>query len=70
MSIDESTLSKMKGDGRLEQLAELLAVLEMKCVSITKRCYDPAEIEALFTLASKRMSSMRLDDLHADDDPE
>lgn len=66
LNVDESTISKMKGDGRLEQLADLLAVLELKAVDIRKTCYSPQEIAAMKFYADK---GMRLPP-DEDDDPE
>ena len=56
LNIDESTLSRMKGDGRLEQLAELLAVLGLKAVDVCKTCYTPEEIKHMHFYAVRGMT--------------
>ncbi|MBX9609719.1 MAG: lambda phage CII family protein [Gammaproteobacteria bacterium] len=66
LGIDESTLSRIRSDGRLEQLAELLAVLGLKCVDESKTCYAPDEIARLHYYAVRGVQLPPL----ADDDPE
>lgn len=44
---DASTIAKMQADGRLEEIALLLAALNLKVVSATTRCLDSKTLETL-----------------------
>ena len=45
LSVDESTVSRWKGD--VERTAQILALLGLKCVEETKVCVSPDEIRML-----------------------
>lgn len=57
IGVSESTISRMK-DGDLDRLAQLLAVLGLKVVPETVKCYEPKFIESIFQLAKQRMSQV------------
>lgn len=61
LETSESTVSRMK-DGELEKIARLLAVLGLKVVPVTVKCYDPAFIESIFHLAKQRMAQVETAD--------
>lgn len=44
---DGSTISKMQGDGRIEDFATILAACGLKVVPVELRCYDPKTIDTL-----------------------
>lgn len=54
IGVSESTVSRMK-DADIERTAKMLAVLGLKCVPATVRCFDPGQINAILTLAKARM---------------
>jgi len=54
IGVHESTVSKWK-DGDLERFAQILAVVGLKVVPASQRCYDAAEIDALLVLARQRL---------------
>ena len=58
VKVDESTISRMKGDGKLTQFAEILAELGLKVVPETMRVFDPKDIDALLHLAKRRMDQI------------
>lgn len=62
MQVHESTISKWKS-GDLENFAKLLAVLELKCVSSSKVCYTPKQVDVFILLAKERMAMI---DSHRD----
>lgn len=54
-----------------DAMGKALALMGLKCVSVDKRCFDPDEIDALVTMARKRMDRVRsADDLDFEDDAE
>ena len=53
--VDVATVSRWVSEGRLDQFATLLDVLQLKVVPNHLRCYPEAEIEALFALAQSRL---------------
>jgi hypothetical protein len=52
MGVAESTISRMKGEGGLEQVVGALAHLGLKVVPVGYECYDPEYVAALRTLAN------------------
>lgn len=48
---DASLISKWKDEGRFNQTAKVICSLGLKVVPKNVKCYDPAYIEALETLA-------------------
>jgi len=62
MGVAESTVCRMKDaddkDGRsqIQRWAAALEAMGLKVTPIEYRCFDPKEIEAIFTLAKIRMS--------------
>jgi len=51
-----------------DAMGKALALMGLKCVSVEKQCYDRDEINAIVTLARKRMGDVRsADDLIFDD---
>jgi hypothetical protein len=67
-SVDVATISRWLSEGRLDQFATMLEVLELKCVPASLRCYPEQEIEALFQLAQSRLRHMRHASELAEDD--
>lgn len=47
MGKDESTIAKMKEDGRIDEIALLLAALNLKVVATATRCLDKKTLETL-----------------------
>jgi hypothetical protein len=66
--VDVATISRWLSEGRLDQFATMLEVLELKCVPASLRCYPEQEIEALFQLAQSRLRHMRHASELAEDD--
>jgi predicted XRE-type DNA-binding protein len=56
LEISESTVSRWK-DGDIEKMAQTLAVLGLKVVPATSRCFEPTYIEALKMLARQALDS-------------
>lgn len=56
--VDESTISRMKSDGKIQQFALILAELGLKVVPETMRVFDPKDIDALLHLAKRRMDQI------------
>lgn len=68
LNIDEATMSRLKSDGRIEQFAKLLAVLEIKTVPESHRCVKAEDFEHVMWLASKGMEVLkRTEDLLLED---
>lgn len=68
--VSKSTVSAWCNENR-DGLGKVLAFLGLKVVPATMRCYDPAEIEAILTLAKSSVRRMRsADDLNFDEDAE
>jgi hypothetical protein len=65
MGVAESTVCRMKDaddkDGRsqIQRWAAALEAMGLKVTPIEYRCYDPKQIEAVFVLAQKYVSSMQ-----------
>ena len=57
LSVDESTISRMKSEGRLSLVCQLLDALGLKVVPQTMKCYDPEYIESIFKLAQVGMKT-------------
>lgn len=55
VGIDESTISRMKGDGKISQLAEILAELGLKVVPESLRTFDPKDVDVLLHQAKRWM---------------
>lgn len=51
---DEATISRMKSE-KFEQLAQILAVLDLKIVPTGMRCFDPKDIDTLLHQAKRWM---------------
>lgn len=58
MGISETLVSRLKSGGDIEQFSKILALLDVKVVPVSLRCYDPKEIDALLTLATRRLNGM------------
>jgi hypothetical protein len=62
MGVAESTVCRMKdaddkdGKSQIQRWAAALEAMGLKVTPIEYRCFDPKEIEAIFTLAKIRMS--------------
>ena len=56
LEVSESTVSRWK-DGDIEKMAQTLAVLGLKVVPVTSRCFEPTYIEALKMLARQALDS-------------
>jgi len=57
LGVSEPTVSRMKNDD-LPPVLLMLAVIGIKCVPITARCYAPETIEPLLALAKQRMAQL------------
>lgn len=66
--VDIATVSRWFSDGRIDQFCAALEVLGLKVVGAELKCYPPAEIEALFTLARSRLEKLRHAGELAEDD--
>jgi hypothetical protein len=66
--VDVGTVSRWVSEGRIDQFAALLEVLELKVVPSSLRCYPEAEIEALFALAQSRLRHLHHASELAEDD--
>ena len=63
IGVDESTITRLK-EGKLTQLAQLLAVLGLKVVPSEMKCFDPATVGMLLELARARLNNIdRADEL-------
>ena len=64
MGVSESTVCRMKepddkdGRSQISRWASALDAMGLKCVPVHFQCFDPKEIEALFTLAKGRIERM------------
>jgi hypothetical protein len=64
MGVAESTVCRMKdaddkdGTSQIQRWAAALEAMGLKCVPVHFQCFDPKEIEALFTLAKGRIERM------------
>lgn len=67
VGVDSSTVSRWKSR-EIPQLALAIAAMGLKVVPVELRCYPEEEIEAIFTLAKRRMVHMRHSRELADDD--
>lgn len=68
LKISESTLSRRK-DGDIAEFCTMLAVLGLKVVPTSMKCYRPEDIEPLLALARQRMQTLRsADQLAFEDD--
>jgi transcriptional regulator with XRE-family HTH domain len=65
MGVSESTVSRMKdrdekgGPSQIQKWCKALAAMGLKITPAEYRCYDPKQIEAVFVLAQKYVSSMQ-----------
>lgn len=66
---DESTIAKMKEDGRIEQFALILAVLDLKVVATNVRCVDTKTLEILVHGHRKWVESISQPEHAAGDSP-
>lgn len=70
LGLSESTVSRWK-DVEIERIGKMLAVLGLRVVPITMKCYPADKLAAIFTLAKAHMESMRsAESLSFDDEPE
>lgn len=53
LGVSESTVSRMKSDGQIENMAGFLAAMGLKVVPERAETFDPAYIDALRTLARR-----------------
>jgi len=68
--IGKSTIAAWFNENR-DAMGRALAYMGLKVVPANMRCYDPAEIEAILTLARQSVARMRsADDLTFDDETE
>lgn len=58
IGVSESTISRLLSD-HLEKFALTLAHAGLRVVSSDARCFDPAYIDAVLTLARQHMSSLQ-----------
>jgi hypothetical protein len=64
MGVAESTVCRMKdaddkdGKSQIQRWAAALEAMGLKVTPIEYQCFDPREIEAIFTLAKGRMDRM------------
>lgn len=54
---DESTISRMKPE-KFKELAQILAVLDLKVVGSEMKCFDEKEIGAILHLAKSKLSAV------------
>jgi len=67
--VDVATVSRWISEGRIDQLATMLDVLQLKVIPAHLKVYPEAEIEALLTLAQSRLSRLtHASDLAEDDE--
>lgn len=65
--ISKSTVGAWFNENR-DAMGKALAFMGLKVVPVTMKCYDPAEIEAILTLARNSVNRMRsADDLNFED---
>ena len=57
MRVSEATISRWK-EAQAEQCAHALALMGLKVVPTTVRCFDPNQIGAILTLAKERMAQI------------
>lgn len=69
LSISDAQVSEWKTKDA-EKAARILAAAGLKCVPISLKCYEPAQIEAILTLAKARISQIESADQLQWDDPE
>jgi hypothetical protein len=63
---DEATISRMKPE-KFEQLCQILAVLDLKVVPTSMRCFNERDIEAIFHQAKRWMEHVQnVDQLEED----
>jgi len=68
LDVDESKISKMKSGGDLQQLATLIAALDLKLVPAASRCFNPKEIETILWQAQQYLARIgSVDQLQWDD---
>ena len=68
LNVDEATVSRWKSEGRFDQLGKLLEVLGLKCVPVTYRCVDAAELDHVLYWARRGMDAIKsADDLIFED---
>lgn len=68
--IGKSTVGAWFNENR-DAMGKALAFIGLKVVPVDMRCYDPEQIEAIFTLAKTSVRRMRsADDLDFDEDSE
>ena len=68
--IGKSTVGAWFNENR-DAMGKALAFVGLKVVPVDMRCYDPEQIEAIFTLAKTSVRRMRsADDLNFDEDAE
>ena len=66
----KSTMGAWFNENR-DVMGKALAFMGLKVVPVDMRCYDPEQIEAIFTLAKTSVRRMRsADDLNFDEDAE
>jgi transcriptional regulator with XRE-family HTH domain len=70
LGVAESTISRLKSEGDLEQFAKLLAAVGLKAVPVELRCYDPKDIDPLLQLARRHLAQVASAEQLAFDDPE
>lgn len=66
--VDVATVSRWVSEGRIDQMATMLEVLDLKVVPAHLRCYREDEVEALFALARARLCHLRHATELAEDD--
>ena len=66
MGISETTLSEMKGDGKLDRLGALIAACGLKLAPASEQTFDAPYIDALRTLAKRGLDNAPTADAEID----
>lgn len=69
INVDVSTVSRMFADGKVKQLAGLLAALDLKVVHADHYCVPKHELDQIVALYTRSLARVkRAEDLWPDDD--